>query len=242
MSRCRIVPAIDLIDGKCVRLEQGDFDRVAVVGDNPVEVARQFSQLGFGRLHLVDLDGARFGAPKHLEVLREITSTTALQVDYSGGLRTTADLTAAFDAGSSQVVIGSSAVLTQELCQEWFREFGPERIIIGLDVFQGFVRVKGWTEGTGLTLTQVIDRYIESGLATVMSTDISRDGMLAGPSVELYAELVKSYPKLRIIASGGIHNCSDLARLQEIGVCEAIVGKALYSGALEISEARDFVW
>lgn len=242
MSRCRVVPAIDLIGGKCVRLEQGDFERVAVLGDDPVTVAQQFAQLGFGRLHLVDLDGARLGAPKHLEVLRAITASTSLLVDYSGGLRTSADLQAAFDAKCSQVVIGSSAVLAEELCQEWFREFGPERIIIGLDVFQGFVRVKGWTEGTALTLAQVIDRYIESGLTTVMSTDISRDGMLAGPSVELYAELVARYPRLSIIASGGVHTCADLERLSSTGACEAIVGKALYTGALKASDIREFIW
>ena len=242
MTKCRVVPAIDLIGGRCIRLEQGDFERIATVGEDPVTVAREFAREGFGRLHLVDLDGARYGAPRHLEVLREITGLTDLKVDYSGGLRTTADLRAAFEAGCSQVVIGSSAVLAPELCQEWFREFGPEEIIIGLDVFQGTVRVKGWTEGSGLILDQVIDRYIPSGLTTVMSTDISRDGMLAGPSFELYAGLAQRYPSLRVIASGGVHSSEDLERLSASGVCEAIVGKALYSGALKISEIRDFVW
>jgi phosphoribosylformimino-5-aminoimidazole carboxamide ribotide isomerase len=242
MNRCRVVPAIDLIDGRCVRLEQGDFERISIVGDEPVSVAKQFAELGFGRLHLVDLDGARFGAPRHLEILSAITSATQLEVDYSGGLRTTAALQAAFGAGASKVVIGSAAVAAQDLCQEWLRQFGPEKVIIGLDLFQGFVRVKGWAEGTDLTLPQVIDRYIDCGLSTVMSTDIARDGMLAGPSFDLYAGLVQRYPQLRIVASGGVRNAEDLLRLGRLGVCEAIVGKALYAGGFNMAEARDSIW
>lgn len=242
MNRCRIVPAIDLIGGKCVRLEQGDFTRSAVVGDDPLAVAREFARLGFGRLHLVDLDGARGGAPQHLEVLRAITSNTPLAVDYSGGLRTDGDIEAALGAGASQVVIGSAAVVAEDSCRRWFNRFGAERIIIGLDVYQGLVRVKGWLEQTERTIYDVVDRYGDVGLQTVMSTDISCDGMLAGPAFELYAGLRERYPAISLVASGGVRDARDVARLAQCGVSEVIVGKALYSGSLKVSEAKEFTW
>lgn len=241
MNGLRIVPAIDLIGGRCVRLEQGDFKRVDCVGDDPIAIAQQFAQAGCSRLHLVDLDGARFGEPRHIDILQRIASATQLKIDYSGGLRSDDDLQAAFDAGASQVVIGSAAVISEQLCKGWFQRFGGAKIILGLDLFKGQVRVKGWSEGSELKLLDVISRYNQSGLLTVMSTDISCDGMLMGPSVALYQELRSSFPQLQIIASGGIRSRADLERLAEIGVHEAIVGKALYSGALQLDDLKGFL-
>jgi phosphoribosylformimino-5-aminoimidazole carboxamide ribotide isomerase len=242
MRRCRIVPAIDLIGGRCVRLEQGDFSKDAVVADDPVAQARTFEAQGFSRLHLVDLDGAKQGTPRHLDVLESITRATSLSVDYSGGLRREEDVSAALDRGASQVLLGSVAVLKPEICTEWFSRFGADLLILGLDVLEGLVRVKGWQEATTVTIHDVIERYIDVGLQSVMSTDISKDGMLAGPAFALYRELSSRYPTLRVIASGGVRNESDVAQLAEQGACEVIVGKALYSGEMKLESAGDFVW
>jgi phosphoribosylformimino-5-aminoimidazole carboxamide ribotide isomerase len=242
MKRCRVVPAIDLIGGRCVRLEQGDFSKGTIVADDPVDTAREFERQGFSRLHLVDLDGAKQGSPRHLDVLLAIASATSLSVDYSGGLRTEEDIASALSKGASQVVVGSAAVLQPEVCSRWFSRFGVQALILGLDVLDGIVRVKGWQEATTTTIYQVIDRYLKLGLQSVMSTDISKDGMLEGPAFELYRELSARYPALRIIASGGVRSEVDVAELAELGVSEVIVGKALYSGDMEIERLGEFRW
>jgi len=242
MSECRIVPAIDLIEGRCVRLRQGSFEEKQVVGEDPLAVARAFASNGFKRLHLVDLDGARSGFPRHLPLLQKIVSETGLSVDVSGGLRTTDDVTRALESGARQVVIGSAAVERPDLGCEWISRFGPDAIIVGLDVLNGEVRIKGWQEGSALTVAQVLERFAGSGLRWLMSTDISRDGMLEGASVEMYRALRGEYPDLQIIASGGVTNADDVRALADAGVREIIVGKALYSGSLRAEEVREFVW
>lgn len=238
----RIVPAIDLIDGKCVRLKQGVFSESEVVAADPLETARAFSDAGFSRLHLVDLSGAKAGSPQHLPVLRSICEETNLQVDFSGGLRTEGDLIQAFEAGATQVVIGSAAVKAREQFSLWLQKFGGNRIILGLDVLDDFVRISGWEEETPHTLNEVIGWYLPLGLRHVMSTDISRDGMLQGPSLDLYKRLTEKFPQLFIIASGGVANAKDIAELAGLKIPETIVGKALYSGSLVLEDVKEWVW
>jgi phosphoribosylformimino-5-aminoimidazole carboxamide ribotide isomerase len=242
MSECRIVPAIDLIDGRCVRLRKGNFDEKEVVGEDPVEVARSFAASGFTRLHVVDLDGARSGSPRHLALVQRIAAETGLSVDVSGGIRTTRDLVQALESGARQVVIGSAAVERPDLVREWIEQFGSDAVIVGLDVLNGEVRIKGWQEGSSRTVAQVLERFVDSGLRWLMSTDISRDGTLEGVSVEMYRVLRREYPELRIIASGGVTNAADVRSLADAGVQEIIVGKALYAGTLQPGEVREFVW
>lgn len=238
----RIVPAIDIIDGKCVRLEQGAFNTQQIVAGDPLEVARRFESDGFGRLHLVDLSGARFGEPVHLSILEAICTSTRLQVDFSGGLRRKEDLKAAFSAGAALVVVGSAAVKERLVCGEWFEHFGPDRIILGVDVLNGLVRVSGWQESSELSLWTVVDWYVPAGLKTVMSTDIGCDGMLAGPSFALYEEFKQRYPALGLIASGGVSSTRDVRDLSQQGVSEIIVGRALYTGAIAREEVKEFIW
>lgn len=238
----RIVPAIDLIDGKCVRLEQGAFNTQQIVAEDPLEVARRFESEGFGRLHLVDLSGAKFGGPVHLSVLEAVCNSTRLQVDFSGGLRRKEDLQAAFSAGAAQVTVGSAAVKYRTACEGWFELFSADRIILGVDVLDGLVRVSGWQESSELSLWTVVDWYVPAGLKTVMSTDIGCDGMLAGPSFQLYEEFKQRYPALGLIASGGVSSARDVRDLSLQGVAEIIVGRALYTGALTREEVREFIW
>ena len=242
MSECRIVPAIDLIDGRCVRLRKGNFDEKEVVGEDPVEVARSFAASRFTRLHVVDLDGARSGTPRHLALVQRIAAETGLSVDISGGIRTTRDLAQALESGARQVVIGSAAVERPDMVRQWIEQFGSDAVIVGLDVLNGDVRIKGWQEGSSRTVAQVLERFMDSGLRWLMSTDISRDGMLEGVSVEMYRGLRREYPELRIIASGGVTNAADVRSLADAGVQEIIVGKALYAGTLQPGEVREFVW
>lgn len=242
MSKCRIVPAIDVIDGRCVRLRQGRFDEKQVVGADPVEVARAFIRCGFKRLHLVDLDGAKTGTPRHLGVVRAIVDQTGLEVDVSGGLRTADDVSQALESGARQVVIGSAAVERPDMVREWISRFGADVIVLGLDVLDGEVRIKGWQEGSARTVPQVLEGFAGSGLKWLMSTDISRDGMLEGASVEMYRTLGREYPELRIIASGGVTSADDVRALAEAGVREIIVGKALYAETLRLDEVQEFVW
>lgn len=241
-KRCRIVPAIDLIDGRCVRLTMGDFQKAEIVADDPVKVARSFAETGFSRLHLVDLDGARLGSPQHLTVVEQITKTTKLSVDLSGGLRTAETVERALASGASSVVIGSAAVTNSgEVCS-WISRFGAEKVIIGLDIRAGEVRIKGWSEGTALTIDAVLERFLGSGLIRVMSTEISRDGMMMGPADDLYRDLCAKYPEIEFIASGGVSCAQDVKRLSETGVREIIVGKALYSGSLNLPDVGEFIW
>jgi phosphoribosylformimino-5-aminoimidazole carboxamide ribotide isomerase len=241
-SSCRIVPAIDLIEGRCVRLRRGEFDSQEVVGEDPVVVARSFFEQGFRRLHIVDLCGARLGSPRHLEVVKRIARETDLEIDFSGGLRSQADLQCAFDNGASFVTIGSRAITHRDEVCEWVGSFGSERVIIGLDVADGRVRIHGWVDDSGTTLSEVVEFYIARGVTRIMSTDIERDGMMSGPNFALYRELRSSVPYAWITASGGVSSTSDIQRLAQAGVNEVIVGKALYSGSIAVSDVSEFVW
>jgi phosphoribosylformimino-5-aminoimidazole carboxamide ribotide isomerase len=240
--KTRIIPAIDLIDGKCVRLRQGNFNQVEVVDACPVTTAKRFERLGFTRLHLVDLTGAKQGAPAHLGVLQEITAETNLSVDYSGGIRTIESVREVLKLGAAYVVIGSAAVERREEVEEWIKEVGSERCILGFDLLEGTVRVSGWTKESGLSFDQAFSGYWNLGIRSVMSTDISKDGMMGGPGIETYREILSCYQGINLIASGGVRDISDLKRLRDLGVGEVIVGKALYSGSLKLDQAGEFIW
>jgi len=236
----QIIPAIDIIDGKCVRLSKGDYSRKTVYRDNPVDVAVEFEQAGIQRLHLVDLDGAKARKVVNLQVLRGITTKTALKVDFGGGVQSTEDLERVFDAGASQVTGGSIAVRQPEIFLDWLDRFGSEKIILGADVHDRKVAVSGWTEQSDWDLFDFIDSYVPKNIKYVICTDVSKDGMLKGPAVELYSELSGRYADLSIIASGGVGNYQDLEKLKQTGVAGAIVGKAIYEGKITMNQLAKF--
>lgn len=237
----QVIPAMDLIGGRCVRLRQGDFARTTTYADDPVAVAQGFAAAGVQRLHMVDLDGARAGSPQHLHVLRAVCAATDLQVDYSGGVRTTTDVEAVFDAGAHYLAVGSAAVNRPDQVIDWMQRSGPERFIIGADVRQGRVATHGWLEESTLTVEGLIDRFVGIGVRQVFCTDIASDGMGAGPALDLYRQLVQRYPSIGIIASGGVATVTDLEQLAAIGCSGAIVGRAIYDGHITLVQLRPWL-
>jgi phosphoribosylformimino-5-aminoimidazole carboxamide ribotide isomerase len=236
----RIIPAIDIIDGKCVRLTQGDYAQKKVYNENPLEVARMFEDAGIQFLHLVDLDGARAGKVTNWSVVEALTSATKLQIDFGGGIKTGEEIGRLFDAGVRQVNLGSIAVKKPSLVDEWIQQFGGERIILSADVRNEKVSISGWQEESGLCVYDFIADYLARGLRYVTCTDISTDGMLAGPNVSLYRTLLERFPDIRLIASGGVSSIGDLRSLAKTGVDGVIVGKAIYEGRVDLAEvARD---
>ncbi len=231
-----IVPAMDLRDGRCVRLEQGDFARCTSYAGDPVAVAKSFEDAGLRRLHLVDLDGAVARRPVNLSVLEGIVRETGLLVDFSGGLSTDADIQAAFDAGAAEVTCGTVAVKEPRKFGEWLERFGAERVILGADVRGEFLAVSGWKENMPEMLGDFLQRYYERGIRSVMCTEISRDGMLEGPALELYWRLRASFPSLDFIASGGVRDMRDIRALEEIGMARVIVGKAIFENRITLRE------
>ncbi|MFO7573858.1 MAG: 1-(5-phosphoribosyl)-5-[(5-phosphoribosylamino)methylideneamino]imidazole-4-carboxamide isomerase, partial [Bacteroidales bacterium] len=223
-----IIPAIDIINGKCVRLTGGDYSLKKIYGDDPVKMARQFEEQGFQRLHLVDLDGAAAGMLVNLQVVREICRSTSLSVDFGGGVRTRNDLEILFDSGVRQITAGSMAARNRKLVLEWLTEFGPDKIILGADVRDGLIAVSGWKETVQAGVIDFIGSYVSEGIRTVICTDVSRDGMMSGPATELYRNILRSYPDLDLIASGGVSSAADLTELETAGIKSVIVGKALY--------------
>lgn len=230
-----IIPAIDLIDGKCVRLTQGDYAREKVYRDNPVDVAREFQDAGFSRLHVVDLDGAKSGKVVNWNVIESICRETTLKVDVGGGIKKEDDLKRLFDSGASHVNLGSIAVRNPELVGSWIETYG-DRIILSADVRDGRVAVSGWQEASLLTVDELIKGYEATGLSFVTCTDISADGTLAGPAIDLYKHLVSTFPSMHVIASGGVGSVDDIERLATTGVFGVIVGKALYEGRITAAE------
>ncbi len=236
-----IVPAIDLIDGKCVRLSQGDYGRRKVYSDSPLEVAKSFEAAGIRRLHLVDLDGAKAQHIVHHRILEQITSHTSLIVDFGGGLKTDEDLRIAFESGAQMVTGGSIAVKSPEAFENWIRTYGPERIILGADVSEGKIAVSGWTERSELDLWSFLENYVQKGINKVICTDISRDGMLRGPALELYTQILAKYPELHLIASGGVSSLKDLDDLKAAGLPAAILGKAIYEGRIQLKDLSKYL-
>ena len=229
-----LIPAIDIINGQCVRLTKGDYDAKKVYSNDPVEVARRFEQLGFRRLHIVDLDGAK---SKHIvndRVLRAITQATRLTVDFGGGIKTEEDIRKAFDAGAAMVTVGSIAVTHPEQFLSWLEQFGADRLILGADVRNGKISINGWKEDSTEDLTTFLKKYITHGVKNVLCTEISKDGTLQGPAFGLYRDIMRAYPQLHLIASGGVYSADDIRQLDHEGVPAVVFGKAFYEGRIDI--------
>lgn len=232
----RIIPAIDLIEGKCVRLTKGEYDTKKVYSDDPLDMAKRFEDHGFQRLHLVDLDGAKAGQVINLSVLHAICNHTSLKVDFGGGIKTDSDLQKVLEAGAYQVTIGSLAVKDAAKVNDWISQYGAEKIILGADVKDRKIAVGGWLETSTLELTDFIKNYYNVGVRHVLCTDISKDGMLEGPAFELYNELMQVFPDLVLIASGGVSGIQDVERLKENRIPAVVIGKAIYEGRIDLKE------
>lgn len=240
-KKIEIIPAIDLIEGKCVRLSQGDYSQKTVYNENPLEVAKMFEAAGIRRLHLVDLDGAKAKHIVNHKILEIISTKTNLIIDFGGGLKSDEDLRIAFESGASMVTGGSIAVKEKEIFLEWLAEYGSDKIILGADAKDGKVAVSGWLEATEFPVVDFISGYYKQGIQKVISTDISRDGMLSGPAFELYAEIQNAIPEVEIIASGGIASMDDIFRLNEMGIPGVITGKAIYENHITLKEIEKFL-
>lgn len=236
-----IIPAIDIIEGKCVRLEQGNYSLKKVYNENPVEVAKKFEDSGIKRLHLVDLDGAKAREVKNWNTLEQITSKTNLIVDFGGGIKNTCDLKIVFDSGAKMAVIGSIAVTDRDLFQSWLFAYGPDKIILGADIKDGNIAVSGWTNITEIEIFDFLQYYKAMGIKQVLCTDIAKDGMMKGSSVELYEQMAKDFPSIQVIASGGISEMKEISRLNDVGVYGAIIGKALYEGKIKIEDLKEYL-
>ncbi len=236
-----IIPAIDIINGKCVRLTQGDFAKQTSYNDNPVEVAKAFEQAGIKRLHLVDLDGAKQKKIVNSKVLEDISRNTNLTIDFGGGLQSDEDIEKAFSSGATQVTGGSIAVKQPQLFEKWIQKYGAAKIILGADARNGMIAVSGWQEVTEVSVFSLVEDYLAKGIQYVICTDVAKDGLLAGPSFELYEELLKRFPSLKLIASGGVTTISDIERLNEMNVYGAIIGKAYYEGKIKLNELNRFL-
>ena len=235
-----IIPAIDIINGKCVRLIKGDYERKQIYHEDPVVVAKSFEEAGINRLHLVDLDGARAKNVVNLSILKEIASQTSLRVDFGGGVKTRTDLVKVFNHGASQVTGGSIAATDQSQFISWLSEFGSDRIILGADTLNGQIMVSGWQKATMLGVDEFLDFYVEKGIKYVICTDISKDGMMLGPSFALYEKILKRRSGIHLIASGGVSKISDLEKLRDMGIHGAITGKAIYEGMITLDQLALF--
>lgn len=235
-----IIPAIDLIDGKCVRLTRGDYDRKKVYNEDPLEVARMFVDAGITRLHLVDLDGAKAHHIVNHKVLERICTATNLIVDFGGGLKSDKDLQIAFECGASMITGGSIAVKNPDVFMDWIKKYGSEKIILGADVMDEKVAVTGWTETTDIELLPFLNDYIAKGITKIICTDISKDGMLEGPAFELYDKILGEFPAIFLIASGGVSSMSDIEKLNNANVPAVILGKAIYEGKVKLKDLSVF--
>jgi len=232
----RIIPAIDIIDGKCVRLTQGDYAQKKIYNENPVDVARQFEDAGLSHLHVVDLDGAKAGKVINWKVVESITANTSLKVDFGGGIKTDEDIEKLFQLKVSQVNLGSIAVRERLRVLDWLKQFGAEKIILSADVKEENIAISGWQENSAISIMNFLKEYLQDGIEHVTCTDISTDGMLTGPNVELYKKIVLSFPHVNLVASGGVSSIEDLKELKRIGVDGVIVGKAIYEGRIELKD------
>lgn len=235
-----LIPAIDLYDGRCVRLTKGDYDCRTTYEASPVETASEFERIGFKRLHMVDLNGAKSRHIVNSNVLSSVTEATSLTVDFGGGIKTDEDIEIAFSCGASMVTVGSIAVTKPQLLHSWIGKYGPERIILGADARNGMISINGWKEDSSLRLIDFIGSYMEHGIRNVLCTDISKDGTLTGPAVELYKEIMTEYPDLHLIASGGVSCIDDIKKLDDAGIPAVVFGKAIYEGKINLQELWDW--
>ncbi len=235
----QIIPAIDLIDGKCVRLTQGDYTQKKVYNEDPVEVAKMFEDAGLVRLHLVDLDGAKAGKVINWKVLENIANNTRLQIDFGGGVKQKADVERILHTGAALVTIGSLAVKNEALFSEWIEEYGVDKFFLGADVKEENIAIAGWTETTDMDVYGFINKYLAKGIVNIFCTDVSKDGLLQGPSVDLYKNIISKFPQIELTASGGVSTMADLHSLQSIGCKGVIIGKAIYEGKITLENLMD---
>lgn len=234
-----LIPAIDIIDGQCVRLTQGDYSQKTVYG-SPLDMSKQFEHIGFKRLHVVDLDGAKSRHIVNNAVLHEITTLTKLTVDFGGGIKTDEDLQVAFDNGAQMVTVGSIAVTHPDLFLRWVSQYGADRFILGADVRNGKISINGWKDDSEEDLLPFLEKYIRAGVRNVLCTEISKDGTLSGPAIELYTRVMQAYPKLHLIASGGVSSIEDIKSLDAAGIPAVVFGKAIYEGKINLQELWDW--
>jgi phosphoribosylformimino-5-aminoimidazole carboxamide ribotide isomerase len=236
-----IIPAIDIIDGKCVRLTQGDYNQKKEYNDNPLEVAKQFEDAGIIRLHLVDLDGARLKRVVNHKVLETIAANTKLFIDFGGGIQSDEDIEIAFDCGAQQITGGSIAVKSPAIFESWLKKYGPDKIILGADAKNRMIAVSGWQEQSHWDIEDFLDGYVKKGVQYTICTDVAKDGLLQGPSMELYREIQERFPELKLIASGGVSGIHDLEALSEMNVYGVIVGKAIYENRISMKDLARFL-
>jgi phosphoribosylformimino-5-aminoimidazole carboxamide ribotide isomerase len=234
-----IIPAIDLIDGACVRLTKGDYNTKQIYEKDPLVMAKRFEDAGIRRLHLVDLDGAKAGKVINLKVLENLCSKTSLEIDFGGGIKTETDLKCVLDAGAKWLTIGSLAVKDAETMKDWIIRYGSEMFILGADVRDGYLAISGWLENSSLHWKTFIENYIACGVRQFLCTDIAKDGMLSGPSVDLYNEIMETFPDIYLIASGGVSSKHDLIALNEAKIPAVVLGKAIYEGKITLTEISE---
>ena len=230
-----IIPAIDIIDGKCVRLTHGDYNQKKIYNENPLEVAKEFEDAGIKRLHLVDLDGAKEGVIKNWKVLEAISAKTSLLIDFGGGIKTEKDVQIVFNSGAALATVGSIAVKDEETFTDWLNKFGSKKFLLGADVKDEKITVSGWMEQTEIGIYDFIEKYFEKGVTQLFCTDVSKDGALQGPSTGLYKNILQKFPELHFIASGGVSSVEDVHQLLEIGCKGVIIGKAIYEGRIKLN-------
>lgn len=234
--KIEIIPAIDIIDGHCVRLTKGDYAQKTTYSSDPLEVARGYEAIGIRRLHIVDLDGAKASKPQNLKVLERIATHTRLDIQYGGGIKSGEALRSVLDSGANRAICGSIAITNPEIFEQWLAEYGPTKIILGADTRNGKIAINGWLEDSTVDVQTIISRFAANGLSQTITTDITRDGMLTGPNFELYEILQNQFPTVDITVSGGISQLSDLQRLNDMGLRSVIVGKAIYEGRITLKE------
>lgn len=238
----RIIPAIDIIEGRCVRLTQGDYAKKKIYNEDPLEVAKSFEDAGLKYLHLVDLDGAKAKHVVNYKTLEKIAGKTALQIDFGGGIKSQKDLQIAFECGAHQVTVGSSAVTDKTSFLEWLKRYGSEKIILGADVKEEKISISGWQENTPLEVTQFIKGYQKEGVKNVVCTDIAKDGMLEGPALQLYEKILEKCPDIQLIASGGVSSLNDIEQLRKLNMDGVIIGKAIYEGKIKLRELQFLIF
>jgi phosphoribosylformimino-5-aminoimidazole carboxamide ribotide isomerase len=236
-----IIPAIDIIEGKCVRLTKGDYDTKKIYDDDPVEVAKRFESYGISRLHVVDLDGAKSQHIVNHKVIEKIADHTSLVIDFGGGIKSDEDIDIAFASGASLVTIGSIAVKNPKMFYRWVEQFGPQKVILGADVKNGLISINGWKEEGNDELMPFLKKYTEKGIENVLCTDISKDGMLEGPAIGLYKTIMATFPEMHLIASGGVSKMEDIIALEEAGIPAVVFGKAFYEGKITVDELAKFL-